>query len=89
MEVIPLIIENYQYALIAYGYYSAVKSGVNCITTGQCLYNTTKGVYRTFIPKKEKWEMVENCRIIDPTEIDTFIIHDNEIDNFTLIDKVK
>ena len=88
MEVIPLIIENYRYALIAYGYYSAAKSGVNAITTGKWFYDTTKGIYRLVVPKKEKWEMIENCRIIDPKEIDTFIIHDNKENDFSLIYKL-
>lgn len=63
MEYIPYIISSY-------GYYSIISRGI-------ANYNKVKWVMDTIsyiIPKKEKWEMVEEMFLVEPEETNVFIM---------------
>lgn len=90
MEVIPLIINNYHYALIAYGYYSTVRSGVNSYNTGIWIYDKTRRLYRMVVPKvnSNQWEFVENIEILDPKQKNVFLLLDNIEEDYTFIKRI-
>lgn len=89
MDIIPLILENYQYIFIAYGYYTAITKGVDHYNTGRWVYDKSMYIYKWVKGTHNEWETIENMTVINPRGSNLIIIRDDYDGGFTLLDKDK
>jgi len=87
MDIIPLIARNYQYAFVAYGYYTAITQGVDHYNTGRWVYDKSKRIYRYIKGTGDQWETIENMTVINPRGTKLIIIRDDFDGGFTLLEK--
>lgn len=86
MEYIPYIISNYNMVLVSYGYYSIISKGIDNYNQLQWVCSTTSKIKNYIVPKKEKWEFLDDTTIIEPEESNVFIMSLDE--DFIRIDKL-